>query len=632
MVKYLSIITLTILFTIYPLLSSTNENRNKDFPANNNSITNRVNNADIMGVEQLKRGMKGYGLSVFSGITPTRFNVEIIGVLKNEGPKSSLILARFSGNVMNHTGVIAGMSGSPVYINNKLIGAVSHAFPWSKDPIGAIRPIKEMLAVLEKRNYKPKDEPIYFIPLESTLRKKLEAHAPEYYKRIPSDTRIAYVNNQQMTLVPVKTPILFSGISNKVLDIIRKDLESYGLVAINNGSGGRITLDKNIPRELNPGDAVGIPLITGDMSATPVGTVTYRKGKDILIFGHPSFFMGPIDMPMSKEYIHTVIPSRQVSFKLASTLFEVGRVFDDRNTAVAGELGVFSKTVPVKVHIKNEGRIEDFNFKIVKDKVFFPNLLVTSIIQSVLNVNSQNSLSSIQFKFNIKVKNLKTGQIDTITTDDFLTGNETQKNLFYGLFRLTMPLQALFYNPFAKVEILRIDAHIDISHGWRASEIIRVKVLKNNIEPGDTVPALIILKNYKGELHYKKVSIKIPNIIRSKYIALGVGSAKIELTLDKAFSLAKFVPRNYQHLIKILSRNERFNDLAVWIDVPEQGLVINGHEHPNLPSSMLSIMRNANELGDKPIYGRIRKYYRTNYFIYGMKVIFLQINHNVLKK
>ncbi len=584
----------------------------------------------FLDVSQVKRGMKGYGLSVFSGYKPTRFNVEIIGILKNDGPKSDLILAKFSGGPLEKTGVIAGMSGSPVYIDGKLVGAVSHAFPWSKEPIGAIRPIKEMLKVLKKRKYKPSNEPLRFIPLEAGVRKSLEKLDPNYFKNTHVSERVALVGKRRMTLVPIKTPILFSGIDDRILDIMRPEMEAYGFYPIKNGSGGRIDAPKGVSRTLNPGDAVGIPLISGDMHATPVGTVTYRKGNEILIFGHPSFFRGPIDMPMSKEYIHTVIPSREVSFKLSSTLFEVGRVFDDRNTAVAGELGTFSKTIPVQVTIKNEGRNDKFHFRIVKDNMFFPNLLISSIMQSVFNVNSRASYSSIKFKFQIKVKNLETGHVDTITTHDFLTGNETQKNMFQGLFRLTLPLQSLLYNPFVKTEILEVKAHLDLTQGWKASELVKIKVLKNYIRPGDTVPILVTLRNYKGKRFYQKVEIKLPQVIKSNIIALGVGSAKVEMTLDRAFSLARFIPKNYNHLIKILNRNERFNDMVVWVDIPEKGLVVDGREHPNLPSSVMSIMQSGNSSMNGTINGRVKKYYRSNYLIYGIQVVPLVIHNKDL--
>lgn len=625
--KFISLLIALCLFIALALTAFSAKGKNKK--------SNKAAKSDkeFLFSKDLRRGMKGYGLSVFAGSKPTRFNVEIIGVINGDGPHTSLILARFSGDPIDRTGVIAGMSGSPVYIDGRLVGAVSHAFPWAKEPIGAIRPIEEMLQVLNKEKYRKQhdkrdsEEAIQFIPLETAMRKQLEKLNKKYYQNdyfqngLDQSERIVQLDNKKLTLRPIKTPILFSGIDSSILNVITPELSRYGLYPIQSGSGGIYKAKENETKELNPGDAVGIPLITGDMHASPVGTVTYRKGKEVLIFGHPSFFKGSVDLPMSKEYVHTVIPSREVSFKLASTIFEVGKITQDRNAAVAGELGKFSPMIPVKVAVTNEGQKHNYNFKIVKDKMFFPNLLVSCIMQSVLNANSKMSHSSIKFKFEIKVKNLETGKIDIVKTHDYLTGNETQKNMFQGMFRLSLPLQALLFNQFVKTEVLEVKAELDLFPGWKACEITKIKVLKNRVKRGDEVPILITLKNYKGKKIFKKVSVTIPESIKSDIVALGVGSAKVEMTLDKAFSLARFVPKNYDHLIKILNRNERFNDLVVWIDIPEKGLIINGNEHPDLPSSMMSVMDSTTETGKGVIAGRVKKFYRSNYLIYGMQVL-----------
>ncbi|MDH5681534.1 MAG: hypothetical protein OEZ36_08100, partial [Spirochaetota bacterium] len=413
---------------------------------------------------------------------------------------------------------------------------------------------------------------------------------------------------------------LFSGIDDSVLNIIRPELESYGLYPLRGGSGGRITPPKGASRELNPGDAVGIQVISGDMTATPVGTVTYRRGNQLLMFGHPNFFRGPVNLPMTKEYIHTVIANQEVSFKLSSTMFEVGRVYEDRKAAVAGELGKYVRKVPVRVAIKSDSSTETFHFEVVKDPLFFPNLLSTCILQSVLNVNSKIANNSVELEFKIKVKNTATGEIKTVTTNDFMTGNVTEKNMFQGLFRLTLPLQAIMYNPFVKAEILDIKVNLKISRGWLASELLDAKLLKNEVHEGDDLPVLVTLRTFQGKIIYKKLSIKLPDVIQTSVVSLGVGSAKVEMTLDKAFSLSRFVPNNFNHLISILNRNERFNDLVIWVDVPERGLMIKGQEHPDLPSSMQSVMSRGAGKGSV-IKGRVRKYYRSNYLIYGMKVL-----------
>ncbi len=635
------IIVITILLILAPF-NLTNPSFNK----NNKTVYSRSNakigsakkryksSIGIMKLSQIKRGMKGYGITVFKGLKRQRFNVKIIGIIKNESPKGSLILARFSGGPINKAGVIAGMSGSPVYIKNKLIGAVSHTFPSTLEPIGAIRPINQMLKILTSKQYNTSNRAIKFIPLETTLRKKIESLDSDYFSNSDKPKNFNYTtkSGKKAKLIPIKTPIFFSGIDNQILEQMRPEMESYGLIPINSGISGKVKANKRILRTLKPGDAVGITLISGDMIASPVGTVTYKKGNKVLIFGHPSFFKGPISMPMSRQYIHTVIPTRRISFKLSSFLFNVGRVFEDRSAGVAGELGIFAKVIPVNVVLRHRKRKEVFNYKIVKDNIFFPNLLAAAITQSVYNLTNKVGHNSIKFRFNIKVKNLKTNTINTITTNDLLTGNTSNKNLLQGLLQLTLPLQAIMFNPYVKTEILSVKANIEVVEGWKACEILNINILKNKIRPGDKIPVLVTLRNYKGYKFYKKLFINVPTNLNNNVAILGVGSAKSELSLDKAISIAKYTPKNYKHLIKILNRNDRFNDLAIWLDLPQRGLIIEGKEHPNLPSSMLSIMKNAKEQKTHGIFNRITKYYRSNYLIYGVKVKRINIDLTNINK
>lgn len=599
---------------------------------------------NILEISEIQKGMKGYGLSVFEGVTPERFEVEILGILQNETPKGNLILASFSGSILEKTGIIAGMSGSPVYIDEKLIGAVSHTFPWSKEPIGAIRPIREMLSILtspkkilgEKKEKNQSNEPFHFVPLDTELKTELEMklegkHVKENIEgsltiRVPQSSK-------EMQLIPVKTPILFGGIQERVLELLRPGMAKYSLYPLNYGVGGNLSIEssidpKTVSKSLNPGDAVGIPLITGDMNATPIGTVTYRKGNKILIFGHPSFFRGPINMPMSKEYVHTVIPSRELSFKLTSTLFQVGRVFEDRNSGVAGELGKYARTIPLKVSVQSDSGLSEFSFQIVEDAFFFPNLMVAAIMQSVFNVESRVADTSIDFRFTISARNETTGKLNRVKTHDFLTGYETEKNLFQGLFRLTAPLETILFNPFTPTKIEQIQVHIDLKNGWQATQLLKVDLLKNKVRPGEELPILLTLKNYKKQEWYKKLSVRIPENLSSNTILLGVGNAKTENNIEKMMASSKFIPTNYDQMLEILNRNESFQDLVVWLDIPAQGLVLKGKEHPNLPSSILSVMKSSQPLEQELIQHRIKQYYRTNHLIYGTVILPVEIDLN----
>ncbi len=586
----------------------------------------RKNDVELMDISQVKRGMRGFGITVFEGVKIERFEVEVLGVLKNEGPESDLILARFDGGPLKKTGVIAGMSGSPVYIDGKLVGAVSHAYTWAKEPLGMIRPIKEMINILNRENFYPteEDKPI-FIPLETSLYKEKNKKFPEFFQKSEPNKYLANVEGRSIELKPVMTPILFSGIDKKLVDLMSEKLKSYGYYPIQNGSGGRMTNVEGIERSLYPGDAVGINLISGDMNATVLGTVSYRDRDKVLLFGHPSFFKGPIDMPMTKEYVHVCVPTRNISFKVSSTLFPVGHAYNDKNTAVAGKLGVDAPTIPVDLYIKDDNYKKSFNFKIVKDNVFFPNLLSAALTQSIYNVNNQAEENTIKLRFEIKVRNVNTNKVNKIIITDFITGGDTSENMFISMFRITEPLEILFYNEFSNVSVESVTAHFDILPGWVACKVEKVRLLKSPIKPGEEIPLLITLKPFKGKRFYKKVSIRIPKNVKTDHVVIGVSNAKAEMLVDQLRSSGRFYPRSYDHLIRLLNRYGGFNDLAIWIDIPNAGLIVDGIEMGNLPSSILTMYGMSRESGSVLINGRVRRFYRSNYFIYGLESISVDI-------
>ena len=314
-----------------------------------------------MPVQEIRRGMKGYGLSVFQGTKIERFSVKIIGVLRKTGSGSDLILARLKGGPLARTGVIAGMSGSPVYIKGKLIGAVAYAWGFSKETIAGITPISEML---------------------QTFRYKKKKHHPGFRilgsgKTMLHNRSVASAN---ASFRRVATPLVISGIQPGVFDLVSGEMKKLGFLPVLGGSAGG-KMDTATANKLLPGSAVGVQLVGGDMNMTGIGTVTYNGPEGILAFGHPMMRRGFCSFPMTSAYIHTVMPSLNVSFKMGSPIRTVGTIHQDRSPAIAGTMGLKPDTIPVKLSLNYGGKKFRYKYTIIRDRQLFSRLLASVLLQ-----------------------------------------------------------------------------------------------------------------------------------------------------------------------------------------------------------------------------------------------------------
>src|SRR5262252_6425369 len=268
-------------------------------------------------LEQIRPGLKGIARTVFSGSEPEDFGVEILGVLDGfTGPRQSTIIARLSGSNVDKTGVFAGMSGSPVFIDNKLVGAIAYSFPFSKEPICGITPIKQMIDIFERGSEKPRTvegRAVSFSSLASTDWKaalpKPPVTATSLVAPVATNSPLAPLMGQQIQ--PIATPVVFSGIKQDTLSLFSTQLTGSGLLPVSGvGGAGKITpLDSFDDKTLAPGTSVSVELARGDYSVAASGTVTFRDGEKIYAFGHPFLSIGTADMPMTESSVVTVIPN-----------------------------------------------------------------------------------------------------------------------------------------------------------------------------------------------------------------------------------------------------------------------------------------------------------------------------------
>lgn len=334
---------------------------------------------DIMPLKDIRAGMVGTGKTVFSGDRIEDFRAEILGVLSNTGPKESLILARLSGGPLEHTGVMQGMSGSPVYINGKLIGAVAMAFPYAKDPIAGIRPIEEMFRVGQFDN-RPAPRRLASGDVASLFPAREDSGV--------GDTR----------MTEVATPISLSGFTTAAVDHFATGLKALGLEPRQGLSlGGAPDMRMGDPSRLKPGAMISVELMTGDMSVGADGTLTCIDGNRIYAFGHRFLAVGPTEIPFARSEVMTLLANVNTSFKISAARELMGAISQDRDTAISGTLGRQATMLPLDIAVNDNGtHAGDFHMRMVNDRFLSPFLLQMAVFSSIDSTVRATGASSIE--------------------------------------------------------------------------------------------------------------------------------------------------------------------------------------------------------------------------------------------
>src|SRR5688572_8688989 len=426
-------------------------------------------------IDQVKPGMVATGHTVWQGDKIAEFNVHIIGVLRNViGPRRDLILARLEGGPLAHTGVIAGMSGSPVYIDGKLVGAVSYSLgAFSKDAIAGITPIAEMIDAAMLDTPRPPmgtrarlEMPVTRDGVAAAMRASMSWARP--FADRPGDVQIfgEGVTGQVATMLrPIATPLNLGGFSPEVADMLGASFRDYGFMPIAGAGAGQMGATSDMP--LRPGSAVGINIVSGDFNMGATGTVTEVIGNKIYAFGHPFFNLGPIAFPMTKAYIHTLLPSMTSSMKISTLGDVIGTVHQDRATTIAGLTGAAPSTIPVKIALESErGFKKEFEFRVVNDQLFTPLFTYASILSTLTSYERETGAATFNIKGTMNVKSH--GQIKI---EDVFSGNTASMNTAGSIMA---PLTFLLDNDFEPIQIEAVDLTIQSTEQPRTATIERV--------------------------------------------------------------------------------------------------------------------------------------------------------------
>ncbi len=542
------------------------------------SIQNDMSKYMLIG--EVKPGMKGYGLTVFSGAQIEKFDVEVVSVLYGIDPESDLILARVAGGPLEKAGVIAGMSGSPIYVEGRIIGALAYSWPFSKEPIAGITPIGEMLRILEYGTEKGgwSSGPA---PASSGW-----ANTGSFAVKLPAAV------SESAVMRPIMTPVVFSGFSREATELLRPQLEGWGIVPVAGGSFSESLGDIDAPFE--EGAAVGVQLIRGDMSASAIGTLTVREGDKVLAFGHPFMLSGAVDMPMTTAYVHTVLPSLLISTKVGTALKSVGSLRQDRGAGIAGVLGESSDMVPLMLRVQRKGSAEahDYEFEIVRNRQLFAPLTAMALGSSFTQAASAGGEFTAKVHYEIEVDGFP-----TIRNDDFVSGLSGFPSFAsLGVFR---DLTALLNNQFEELSIKSVSMQVEVQEAIESAELTALRLRNDKVRPGDTLDLRVIMKPYKKDPIEKRLSLRVPEHFPEGVAYLHVSAAPQTAMIEMMRSPFHFQPTSADKLIKLVDEDYPGNQLDIRLMVTDPGIVIDGEEMSALPSSVFSVI--AQTKGKEPM-------------------------------
>jgi hypothetical protein len=547
---------------------------------------------DVLPLSEVRPGMKGTGRTVFEGSRIDEFKVEVLGVLENAlGPKQSVILARLEGGPLARTGVIAGMSGSPVFVEGRLLGAVAYSFPFGKEPIAGITPIGEMISATSvpsapraaSARFSPGPEGGFAAPLDrDALIRVLARPLPALGASLAAPTAGG-------TLSPLALPLVFSGFERETFEWARGFFAGAGFVPLmGGGTGGTGAGEAPLP-DLAPGGPVGVSLIEGDLDLSVTGTVTHIEGERVYAFGHPFYNLGPTQFPMKKAYVYSVYPSLQQSWKIAAAREPVGTVEQDRVTAIAGRLGRTPRMIPVEVELStSRGQERHFSYRIVDDELFSPALAYVSLL-SVLQGN-ERAFGTVSVRVEGKLS-LTDGR--SVRVEDLFA--ERQPSLqAAGL--VAAPLAFVLTNGFEKVGVERVDVKVSSFETNKTAAIGRVWIERAGpLRAGSSVPVKVALRTFRGETSVVTLPMAIPASAPAGPYTLLVSDAQGLTSVEQREMRQPFIPRDFDQLLRAINGLRRGNRIYARLSRPGEGAIVAGEYLPSLPSSVISVLGTAEQ-------------------------------------
>ena len=589
-------------------------------------------------LRDIRPGLKGVGRTIFQGNKVQEFQVEFLGVLKNFlAPKHDVILARLSGGPLAETGVVAGMSGSPVYVDGKLVGAVALAFPFAKEAITGITPIREMLEVvpepLNTRSGGNERQTSVILPFKiaGTTR-----HPNGSARLIPENSgnelsvqnlsRLLRPRNSGGTLADLLLPLRFGGFSVAAMDEYSPLFKRMGLELMEGAALSSSEAVPASPKGPEPGTMVSLSLVKGDLNLNVDCTVTYRKGNDIYACGHRFMMVGPTKIPFSESHVLTTVPSIASSFKIDVPGPEVGTIRQDRFGGIYGVVGEKAPMIPVHIHLVSTlNTKDDYNFEIIKQSFLSPLLLNLGIVSTLNGTERSLGPSTLNLRGAIHLTDGESVKIEDVVSGELNTAAVAGASV-------STPLNYLLGGEFPDLGIQGIDLSIVSTDERRVATLEQVWSTKSQVRPGDHIEVTGLLRTPSGGTVVEKIPVGIPESVSSKILSLVVGSGTSLNALQYQMTPLGTTPRDLHQLVRALNRMRTNNRLYALLMTPQRSLTLQGEEYPSPPPSLVQTFLADPAVSSSVIYGNtsvIGDYQTkpTQFMIQGEKTLYLKVEN-----
>jgi hypothetical protein len=549
----------------------------------------------IIPLNQIHEGMRGTALTVFQGVKPESMDVEVLGVMRNmNGPKGDVILVRLHGTKPEYTGVVAGMSGSPVYFDGKLAGALAFRIgEFSKEPIAGVTPIEEMLEISAL------DHSAVPAPLLASLPGANSATQNGSTQTESPGEGPALTANYSNYLRPIETPLVFNGFSNETLQRYASQFAAAGIVPV---MGIGSASDQKQPEPIEAGSAVSAVLVRGDMDIAATCTVTYVDPQRLLACGHPLLQFGEVDLPMTKATVVATLPSPLNAFKIVNTTETIGAFVQDRQNGIMGVPGRESKMIPVTVAMHSGtgpgSATKEFHYEVLNNARLSPLAMMATVFNALHGTNEYGEDITYRMNGVLRVK----GYPDVMLRDMFAPQDNGQPAAALAAATIGDRFGRIYSNPYDIPDVQGVTLDFDLVRERRSARLEAARTDMTEARPGDEITVETVIRPYRGERLVRQIPIRIPTSASKGTLRILVSDSD---TLDRMHRGTPMMNRGLGLAPTIaLLNQERANDRVYvsLIDSDPEAMVAD-KVMPTLPLSVMNVMDNMRGTQDMVVLG-----------------------------
>src|SRR6266568_5308382 len=542
---------------------------------------------ETIPVSQIHAGMHGVAYTVFEGTKPEAMQVEVLGVLKNaNGPKGDVILVRLGGKKAEYTGVVAGMSGSPVYFDGKLAGALAFRIgEFSKEPIAGVTPISEMLEINAMDRTPAGDS----APVQAKARNAATKTVG------PGENSSSFPQDFSNYLKPIETPLVFNGFSEETVRRFAPQFASAGIVPV---MGAGSSSDAPQPETIEPGSSVGAVLVRGDMDIAATCTVTYIDANHLLACGHPFLNFGQVQMPMTKSTVLATLPSTSNAFKIATTTETIGSFVQDRHTGILGRFGKAPEMIPVTINFHGIARPRSYHMEVMNNARLTPVVMMSSVYNAIQGINEYGEDTTFRVSGAISVAGFPKLEINNM----YAPGDGQNPTASAIAMSLGERFTRIFDNPYARPDITGVVFDIDLVPERRVARLETARTDITEARPGDEITVETVLRPYRGERIVRQIPVRIPTSTPRGVLRILVSDGD---TLDKGRRPVPGFARNYDLASTIALLNKDHSNSSLYVSLLEASpqAQVGDKIMPTLPLSVMNVMEGMRGTQDMVLVG-----------------------------